>query len=234
MPRRRSAVRPRNARNVRAGPAAGVLSAARGVVTEIGREQHRALEQVLQRRAGDTQRKPAAGGVTDQRQRRGRDWSCGSSRRNPQGRPRAGRDRRYRRACRMRHGRECRARRFQPRARRAPLPARGRRCSIPTSRAPQWRPARSPASGPDSVGNPARCRRGPENARCAGMVLRSTARAVVEIEVSSGGRRSGEAISAPSTRPAKPMMARPQTSGPEAAGHDRGDHDAIPFSVTNF
>jgi hypothetical protein len=43
------------------------------------------------------------------------------------------------------------------------------------------------------------------------MVLRSTALAVVEIEVSSGGRRTGEAISAPSTKPEKPIVARPQT-----------------------
>ena len=41
----------------------------RGVVAEIGRKQHGARKQILDRRACNPKRKAAAGGVTEQRQR---------------------------------------------------------------------------------------------------------------------------------------------------------------------
>src|ERR1700694_4322384 len=44
------------------------------------------------------------------------------------------------------------------------------------------------------------------------MALRSKARAVWEIEASSGGLRTGVAISPASTNPAKPATASPQTT----------------------
>src|SRR5439155_13564025 len=62
-----------DARNIGAGPAAGIPPAARGVIAEIGRKQHGALEQFLDRRARHAERKAAAGGMADQRQRGGRD-----------------------------------------------------------------------------------------------------------------------------------------------------------------
>ena len=59
-----------DARDIGVGPAAGIRPGGRRVVAEIGREQHDALEQVLDRRARHAQRKAAAGGMTDQGQRR--------------------------------------------------------------------------------------------------------------------------------------------------------------------
>ena len=59
-----------DARNIGVGPAAGIRPGGRRIVAEIGREQHGAREQVLDRRARDAQRKAAAGGMADQRQRR--------------------------------------------------------------------------------------------------------------------------------------------------------------------
>ena len=55
---------------IRTGPAAGVWPVGRGIVAEIGREQHGARKQVLDRRCGNPQGETATGGVTDQGQRR--------------------------------------------------------------------------------------------------------------------------------------------------------------------
>ncbi len=58
MPILRSASEPEEARNVGAGPAAGIRPVGRRVVAEIGREQHGAREQVLDRRAATRSAKP--------------------------------------------------------------------------------------------------------------------------------------------------------------------------------
>ena len=96
----------KDARDIGAGPAAGIRPVGRGVVAEIRREQHGAREQVLDRRCRHAQREAAAGRMADQRQRRGWIRSCAPRRRNRQDHPRAGRHSRYRPASLRRRGRE--------------------------------------------------------------------------------------------------------------------------------
>ena len=61
-----------DARHVGTGPAARILAVGRRVIAEIGREQHRADEEVLDRRACHAKRKATTGGMAEQGDRRTR------------------------------------------------------------------------------------------------------------------------------------------------------------------
>ena len=198
-----------DARDVGVGPAAGIRPRGRRVIAEIGRQQHGAIKQVLDRRARHPQRKAAAGGVADQGQR-------GVRRGLAHDRDEIGKvvlelaeiaDV----AARARIAVAANIHRpgLDAATRARPATARGWcRRSIRTSHGSRSPRVPSPGRLPRSGGSRARCRRAPGTARTRARSCRSTVPRAAEMECSSGGALSGVAISATNSSAAKPAIAR--------------------------